>query len=279
MKRPRVLVVIAHPDDESTFSVTLFKIAKERHGQVDLFVITNGEAGYKYATLAEEYYGTNLTEEKTGREKLPRIRKRELLNAGHILGVSDYYFADQPDSRYTLNEKQALDSCWNLNAVKKKLKKTILKKSYDLIFCMLPEPGTHGQHKAAALIALDVLKDLPDKKRPVLLGAYLENKTDPKFKFNQFDNYADTRVITDTALFVVDRTVSFSYHNRVSYKVIANWEIAEHKSQGVTQMTMNDGDLEAFWFFKQNNISDLQKCREIFDLLNSTPYLTKTYKK
>jgi hypothetical protein len=33
--RPHVLVIIAHPDDESIFSVTLYKIAKEQHGKVD----------------------------------------------------------------------------------------------------------------------------------------------------------------------------------------------------------------------------------------------------
>jgi len=44
--RPSALVVIAHPADESMLSVTLYKLAKEHHGNVELFVITNGEAGY-----------------------------------------------------------------------------------------------------------------------------------------------------------------------------------------------------------------------------------------
>jgi len=89
---PRVLVVMAHPDDESILSVTLYKIAKEQHGTVDLFVITNGEAGYKYSLLAEQYYGVPLTVEKVGRALLPDIRKKELKDAGRILGVSKYYF-------------------------------------------------------------------------------------------------------------------------------------------------------------------------------------------
>ncbi|MES2062434.1 MAG: PIG-L family deacetylase [Bacteroidota bacterium] len=276
-KGPRVLVVMAHPDDESTMSVTLYKIVKEQHGHVDIFVITNGEAGYKYATLAENYYTTSLTDEKEGRQKLPRIRKQELINAGHILGVSNYYFADQADAKFTINERQPLDSCWDITAVKGKLKKRLLKQHYDFIFCMLPEPGTHGQHKAAALLTLDVLKDLPLATRPVVLGAVLRNRADPVFKFNQLDHYTETQVITDTASFVVDRTVSFSYHNRMNYKVIANWEIAEHKSQGFTQMTMNDGDLESFWFFKQNSLTGQEKCKSLFNSFKHIPYLAKTY--
>src|ERR1700761_744470 len=72
---PHVLVVMAHPDDESTFSASLYKITKEQHGTVDLFIITNGEAGYKYCTLAENYYHLELTDEKVGRSNLPHIRK------------------------------------------------------------------------------------------------------------------------------------------------------------------------------------------------------------
>lgn len=121
IKGPHVLVVIAHPDDESVLSVTLYKITKEHHGIIDLFVITDGEAGYKYATLAENYYGVALTNEKTGRNELPRIRKQELKNAGNILGVAHYYFMDQRDSHYGLNEHDPLDTSWNVKAVNKKL--------------------------------------------------------------------------------------------------------------------------------------------------------------
>ncbi|OOQ57779.1 PIG-L family deacetylase [Mucilaginibacter pedocola] len=276
-KPPRVLVVMAHPDDESTFSVTLYKIAKEQHGTVDLFVITNGEAGFKYATLAEAFYGRDLTDEQTGRQNLPRIRKQELMNAGKILGVSEYHFAGQQDSKFTLNERQPLDSCWNVTLVGKELKKVLLSKSYDFVFCLLPEADTHGAHKAAALLSLDIVHSLPEGRRPTLLGATLKNKTGQTLAYTSLRNYPETEATTDTAAFVIDRTASFSYHNRVNYKVIANWEIAEHKTQGVTQMTMNEGDLEEFWFFKQNDAGRFEKCRQLFDKLKLTPYLAKTY--
>jgi LmbE family N-acetylglucosaminyl deacetylase len=274
---PRVLVVIAHPDDESTFSVTLYKIVKEQHGTVDLFVITNGEAGFKYCTLAEQYYGVNLTDEKAGRTNLPRIRKKELMNAGKILGISQYYFQDQEDAHYGLDEKGPLDSTWNTTLIKRHLTQLLKKKHYDFVFTLLPEPGTHGEHKAAAILALNTIAALPLSERPVILGAITQNKTDSIFKFNQYTNYLETQTITDTPLFEVDRTASFSYKNRVNYKVIANWEIAEHKSQGFTQMTMNDGDLEEFWYFKINGTEAVAKCENLFKLLRQVPYLSKVY--
>src|ERR1044071_6967267 len=97
----KVLIVTAHPDDESTFAVTIYKITHDLKGKVDIAIITNGEAGYKYSTLAESIYGVELTDEKVGREFLPTIRKKEMMNAGKILGIRNYYFFDQKDNRYT----------------------------------------------------------------------------------------------------------------------------------------------------------------------------------
>jgi LmbE family N-acetylglucosaminyl deacetylase len=274
---PRVLVVMAHPDDESVFSVTLYKIAKEHHGIIDLFVITDGEAGYKYATLAESYYGAALTDEKIGRSQLPRIRKRELKNAGHILGVAHYYFLDQRDSHYGLNEHDPLDTSWAVKAVNKRLNQLLVDNHYDLVFCLLPEPSTHGAHKAASLLALNAVANLPANKRPLILGADLCDKSDHTIKFSQYKDYEITQTVTDTALFSIDRTACFSYKNRVNYKVIANWELAEHKSQGVTQMGMNDGDIEKFWYFKLNGTVGIAKCDSLFKLLRSVPYTQKVY--
>ncbi|RKR80415.1 LmbE family N-acetylglucosaminyl deacetylase [Mucilaginibacter gracilis] len=266
---PRILVVMAHPDDESILSVTLYKIAREQHGTVDLFIITNGEAGYKYSVLAEQYYGVPLTVEKVGRELLPGIRKKELRNAGHILGVSGYYYQDQPDSHYGLSEKEPLDTSWNTNVVSQRLNELLKKNSYDFVFCILPEPDTHGQHKAASILALKAITSLPAGNRPVILGARTRNKTDTVCHFQQYSDYKDTKA--DLRVFQVDRTATLGFKNRLNYKVIANWEIAEHKSQGATQMTMNEGDLEEFWYFTLNGEAGLAKTSQLFNSLKRTP--------
>lgn len=269
---PRVLVIIAHPDDESILAVTLYKIAKEHHGTVDLFVITNGEAGFKYSTLAATYYHCNLTDEASGRKLLPAIRRQELKKAGQVLGISHYYFGNQRDDKYCTDEKQPLDSCWNLPYLKARLAKTLQSGGYDYVFCLLPDPEEHGAHKAATLLALQAVAGLGAATRPVVLGAHIRNKTDSSLHFNGYLQYKNTVPVTDTASFSIDRTASFSYNNRLNYKVIANWEIAEHKSQGATQMTMNQGDLEEFWYFSQVNKNGLQKARQLFDSLEVTPY-------
>src|SRR5450631_510934 len=70
-KGPRVLIVDAHPDDEGAYAAAVYKITHDLGGMVDLVVVTNGEVGYKYSTLAEAYYHLKLTDEKIGRKYLP----------------------------------------------------------------------------------------------------------------------------------------------------------------------------------------------------------------
>jgi hypothetical protein len=199
------------------------------------------------------------------------------MNAGNILGVNEYYFLDQLDAHYTLDEKEALDTSWDVPVVKERLNRLLVQNKYDFVFCLLPEPVTHGAHKAATLLALSAVAALPANKRPVVLGAALHNKIDATCVFGEYANYAITRTLKNKCFFCLDRTVTFSYKNRMNYKVIANWEIAEHKSQGVTQMTMNEGDLEEFWYFSMNGVEGIGKSQALFDQLSKIPYESRVY--
>ena len=273
------LVVIAHPDDESSCSVTLYKITHQLHGTVDLVCITNGEAGYKYSTLAEDYYGLALTDPEVGRANLPRIRKQELMNAGHILGIRNIYFLDQKDDKYGLNPHAPLDTFWNVQWVKDKLNELMSKTKYDYVFCLLPTPQTHSGHKAATILALTVVNNLPKSQRPIVLGVSGRSKTDTsRMKFSTFsvlDEYPITRINSSAPIFTFDRTQTFGYKNALNYQIIANWEIAEHKSQGT--MAMNAEDYEDFYFFSINDPSAIPKTQALFDKLKVNPYPAKTY--
>ena len=275
---PRVLIVIAHPDDETGFAATIYKITKELHGKADLFLVTNGEGGYKYSTLAEAYYGKELTDEKVGREYLPQIRKQELQNAGHIIGIGNFFFMDQKDAHYGLDEREPLDTSWNVPLVQMRLRDVLAAGNYDFVFCLLPVPGTHGGHKAASLLALRSVRDMKSGKRPVVLGGGIGRKTDTALtRFSQLKNYTETQTIADTPSFSLDRTVKFGYRSSLDYRIIVNWEIAEHKSQGTMQLAMNMGDTEQFWYFALNGKGGLAKTKALFDRLKTVPYKPKTY--
>ncbi len=274
---PRVLIVIAHPDDETGFAATVYKITKELHGTADLFLVTNGEGGYKYSTLAEAYYGKELTEEKVGREALPQIRKQELQNAGRIIGIRNFTFMDQKDAHYGLDEREPLDTSWHVAQVQARLRDVLAIGAYDYVFCLLPMPGTHGGHKAASLLALRAVRDMKVGKKPIVLGGGIGRKGDTAAHFTQLKTYTESRTITDTPLVAFDRTVKFGYKSSLDYRIIVNWEIAEHKSQGTMQLAMNMGDYEQFWYFALNGRDGMAKTKALFERLKAVPYKTKVY--
>lgn len=269
----KVLVVTAHPDDETGMAATIYKITRELKGTVDQCVITNGEGGYKYSTLGNAYYGLELTDEKTGRTHLPQIRKQELMNAGKIIGISNIYFLDQQDKGYGLDEKEPLDTTWNVNWITTRLKELMLKNKYDFVFGLLPTNETHAHHKAATLLAIRTAATLPVEQRPIVLGCTVSSKNDTTTQqFEQLKNYTETKVEGGKAAYMVDRTASFGFKKKLNYKIVVNWEIAEHKSQGTMQLAMNMGDYENFWLFATPVPDAKEKCARLFDALKNVPY-------
>ena len=276
--QPHVLVVNAHPDDEITCSATIYKITHELKGVVDLALITNGEGGYKYSTLAESYYHLELTDEKIGRENLPRIRKKELMNAGEILGIRKYFFLDQLDSKYTVDEHDPLDTSWDVGLVMVNLQRILMNEKYDYVFCLLPIPETHGHHKAATLIALRTVSNLPEENKPIVLGASSSERNDSTpLVFRQLKDYKETAIDQTAPRFITDRGVKFGYKNQLTYHQIVNWAIAEHKSQGTIQLEMNKNDFENFWYFEINGAKGIEKTQHLFEELQHVPYRAKTY--
>jgi LmbE family N-acetylglucosaminyl deacetylase len=275
---PRVLIINAHPDDEIACSATVYKITHELKGVVDLALITNGEGGYKYSTLAESYYNLELTDEKIGRANLPRIRKQELMNAGKILGIRKFFFLDQLDRKYTLDERDPLDSSWDVGLVMVTLQRIMMNEKYDYIFCLLPVPETHGHHKAATMIALQTVNNLPEENKPIVLGVTNSGRNDSvQVVFTQLKDYKETAILKDAPSLVMDRSVKFGYKDKLSYFIIVNWANAEHKSQGTIQQDMNKNDFENFWYFEINGKKGIEKTQQLFEELKNVPYPVKTY--
>jgi len=266
---PRVLLVVAHPDDELCFAVTVYKITHELGGTVDQVVITNGEGGYRFSLLAEDYYGVKLTDEAVGRAKLPDIRKQELLNAGRIIGVRQHFFLDEVDKEYTQDAHEVLEKTWNVPLVKQKLAQRLAEEPYDFVFTLFPTARTHGGHKAATILALESVQAMKGAK-PVILGCQGRSRTQEKPPdWNPLPDYPITATPEQKPL-EVDRDVTFGFRNALSYQIIANWLIAEHKSQGQYQTAMGKGDFEDFEIFQLSGSDGAERAKKLFDALSKS---------
>jgi N-acetylglucosamine malate deacetylase 2 len=218
---PKVLLVVAHPDDEYNFAATTYRIAGELGGTVDEVVITNGEGGYRYSSLAEKIYGLQLTREEVGRSHLPAIRKQESLRAGRILGIRHHYFLNQKDQQFTV-DAEATNGAWNVRFVSAFLDHLLAREHYDFVFTLLPTAETHGHHQAATLLALQAVAKLKEDERPATLGAEAGNHDEQPASFSGRSQYALTRTAADTPVFVFDRRTTFGFNDALNYNIVVN---------------------------------------------------------
>jgi N-acetylglucosamine malate deacetylase 2 len=257
---PTFLFVVAHPDDELIAAASIYRLAKERGAIVDQLVITNGEGGYRYSTLAERVYGLELTKEDVGRRELPDIRKRELLSAGKILGVRAHYFLDEPDRGNTADPKDVA-GVWNVSAVLARVKGLIEREKYDVVFTGLPRTDIGGHHIAAAQLAIQAVKQIAAASRPTLFAVHYAGDafaTAPDSEAAGFSGAPD---------YDFDRARKFGFNNALDYSIIANWVIAEHKSQGLYQTNVNKFAHEFWWVFNRTDATAAAKAKEVFGLL------------
>ncbi len=246
---PKVLIVVAHPDDEYAFAATVYRITRELSGIADQVIITNGEAGYRYSALAESIYRVSLTREEDGRAHLPSIRKAETLRAGEILGIRQHHFLNQHDSGFSDDAAAASTGNWDRSHILSTLASLLNREHYDFVFTMLPTAETHAHHRTATLLVLEAVSRMPEAERPAVLGGDPGSKQDAPAHFAGLPSAPLTATVSQTPALTFDRTTTFGYHDALSYQIVVNWVIAEHKSQGLFQTDYGRHDVERFWLF------------------------------
>lgn len=255
----KALIVVAHPDDEYYVAGTVYRMAKQLNCSVDELIITNGEGGFRYSSLAEAYYNEPLTTEAVGRKELPAIRKRESLNAGKILGIRNHYFLDQVDEKFTTDIAEGLDRLWDSRFVTEEIVDLLKGQHYQYVFTVLPRSTTHGHHQAATVLATRAVRELPEGARPVLLSA----DTDPA-AYGALPAFAETNVWGAEASFSFDREFHFGFNNALSYQIVVSWMIAEHKSQGLFQTMYGKEAKEYFWVDTVDTPHARERAEELF---------------
>lgn len=258
-----ILLVVAHPDDESEMAGTIYRITKELSGVVDQVIISDGEGGFRYSSLAGRYYGADLANEPVGRALLPHIRQGEARRAGRILGIRQQWFLNERDEHFTLDVQEVLQKTWRTDRVERWIVERLRKGHYDQVFILLPTADTHGEHKAASILALRAVAQLPANQRPGVLGVQASPKDTGSYE--ALSDYPITAANSSEAQFHFDREVHFGFRDSLSYQIVVNWVIAEHKSQGLFQTTVGQNRFENFWVFSNGNSSANKTVSALFE--------------
>ena len=133
---------------------------------------------------------------------------------------------------------------------------------YDFVFVSLPEANTHGEHKAAAILTLKAVSQIPTEIRPAVLGSAASNTVAEHYE--PIDPRSLTSMLTPESEFHFDRNAHFGYNESLSYQIVVDWVIAEHKSQGLFQMKCLQDRYENFWVFNTGASGEGGKAATLF---------------
>lgn len=262
----RILLVVAHPDDEYEMAATVYRITTELSGVADEIIITDGESGYHYSSLAERYYGISLADESESQARLAQIRVEESRRAAKVLGIRQQWFLEEKNIPFTPSVDVPLHRSWHAKRILQVISQHVGRERYDFVFVLLPEPETHGEHKAAAILTLQAIASLPGGSRPVVLGAAASNTE--RLQYSPIPDQALTQTLTSEPQFHFDRDTHFGYKKSLSYQIVVDWVIAEHKSQGLFQTKCLQDRFENFWIFGKDVSGTVDKTNALFAALS-----------
>lgn len=148
-----ILLVLAHPDDETGAVSTIAQYALNRNARISAVYCTRGEGG---GNAVGTQFGPALG----------ILREAELREALAKLGVRSAYFLDAEDFAYTEDLRISLERWDHLERLKRLVRLVrALQPEVILTQDPAPRPGQHGNHQAAGVMALEAFDAAADPQR------------------------------------------------------------------------------------------------------------------
>ncbi len=119
------------------------------------------------------------------------------------------------------------------------------------------------------MLALKAVQQLPPGERPGVVGA----KAAPSQAgtYQPLSSFPITATISPSPQFHFDRDVHFGFRNSLTYEIVVDWVIAEHKSQGLFQTKSGQDRFENFWVFVQPGTLSASRSAVIFERISGPP--------
>ncbi len=210
-----LLVVTAHPDDETMMASTMARYA-DQGKRIALVSCTRGEGG------------GNSTGKESG-VALGAVREAEVRAAISIVGVRHLYFLDQADFGYTESVRATLAK-WGHEESLRRLVRLVRILRPEVMCTMDPSPvgGQHGHHQAAGRLATEAFEAAADVDR------FLELTRDEglppwrirKLYWSSVGGQSTVSLATDV------KATGALATSRKTYSELARAAMRHHRSQG-----------------------------------------------
>jgi N-acetylglucosamine malate deacetylase 2 len=195
-KERHVLVIFPHPDDEA-FSVSgTLALHREAGTPVTYLCLTLGEMG---RNLGNPPFAT--------RESLPKIRKKELIDAAHAIGIEDLRMLGLRDKTIEFEDDEKLTSIFT---------EAINELSPSLIITFYPGYSVHPDHEATARAVVRAVQRIEEKNRPKLHCVAFSN--------NCIEELGQPDIIHDISSVEDKKVVALTAHRSQTQAMVVDWK-------------------------------------------------------
>lgn len=195
-KERHVLVIFPHPDDEA-FSVSgTLALHREAGTPVTYLCLTLGEMG---RNLGNPPFAT--------RESLPKIRKKELIDAANAIGIQDLRMLGLRDKTIEFEDDEKLTSLFT---------DAINELNPSLIITFYPGYSVHPDHEATARAVVRAVKRMEKKERPKLHCVAFSN--------NCIDELGQPDIVHDITAVEEKKVATFTAHRSQTEAMVIDWK-------------------------------------------------------
>lgn len=195
-KERHVLVIFPHPDDEA-FSVSgTLALHREAGTPVTYLCLTLGEMG---RNLGNPPFAT--------RESLPKIRKKELIDAANAIGIEDLRMLGLRDKTIEFEDDEKLTSLFT---------DAINELNPSLIITFYPGYSVHPDHEATARAVVRAVERMEEKERPKLHCVAFSN--------NCIDELGQPDIVHDITAVEEKKVATFTAHRSQTEAMVIDWK-------------------------------------------------------
>ncbi|CAH0345011.1 bacillithiol biosynthesis deacetylase BshB2 [Bacillus sp. CECT 9360] len=218
-KERHVLVIFPHPDDEA-FGVS---------GTIALNIESGTPVTYVCLTLGE--MGRNLGNPPFAtRESLPKIRRKELVDAANTLGIQDLRMLGLRDKTVEFEDDEELTE---------KMSAFIEELNPSLVITFYPGYSVHPDHEATARAVVRAVKRIEPDARPKLHCVAFAN--------NSLTELGEPDIINDVTAVEDKKIAAIKAHRSQTESMIASWAEKTENQDPVMLAWIRQ---ERFWTYK-----------------------------